>query len=204
MTVAAVYLRVSTERQDEANQEPECLRLVEARGWKPLVVREVESGAKRRPEWEGVLELARRGEARAVVIWSLDRIGRRMFELVGDVRELDRIGCSIVSVREAWLDTTAPTRDLLLSIMGWVAQHERERLVERTKAGLARARAAGKVLGRPSIAISDQAVKLAQRLRLEGRSWRAAAAELRHRELGDYDPATLRRAVQKGSSAAPN
>lgn len=201
---AAVYLRVSTDRQDEANQEPECLRLVEARGWEPLIVRETASGAKTRPEWDWVLELARRGDVHAVVIWSLDRIGRRMFELIADVRELDRVGCSILSVREPWLDTSGPTRNLLLSIMGWVAQHERERLVERTKAGLARARAAGKVLGRPERRLSDKALALAKRLRLDGRSWRATATELRRLELGDFDAAIVRRAVLKGSAVGPN
>lgn len=148
---AAVYLRVSTDRQDGSNQEPECVRLALARGWEPVVVREVESGAKKRPEWGRVLELSRRGEVRAVVIWSIDRMGRRMRDVVGDVAELDRVGCAVVSVREPWLDTSAPTRDLLLAIFGWVAEHERQRLIERTRAGLERARAQGKQLGRPRV-----------------------------------------------------
>jgi DNA invertase Pin-like site-specific DNA recombinase len=146
---AAIYVRVSTDRQDGANQEPDCVRLATARGWEPVIVRETESGAKKRPEWGRVLELARRGQVAAVVIWSIDRMGRRMRDVVGDVAELDRVGCAVVSVCEPWLDTSAPTRDLLLAIFGWVAQHERQQLIERTRAGLERARAQGKQLGRP-------------------------------------------------------
>jgi putative DNA-invertase from lambdoid prophage Rac len=60
------------------------------------------------------------------------------------------VGCvPVLSVREGWLDTTGPVRPLLVAIFGWVAEQERTRLIERTKAGLERARRQGKRLGRP-------------------------------------------------------
>lgn len=165
---AAIYLRVSSKdgRQDEANQEPDCRRVCEARGW-PVgaVYAERESGAKARPVWSDVLELARRGQLRAVVVWSIDRIGRSMWQVVADVRELGRLGCSVVSVREPWLDTGGPTRDLLLAIFGWVAEHERERLRERVRAGLDRARSEGKRLGRPPAGMPASAIEQARRIR---------------------------------------
>ena len=63
--------------------------------------------------------------------------------------ELDRLGVWVLSARESWLDTDSPVRPLLVAIFGWVAEQERTRLIERTKAGLERARREGKRLGRP-------------------------------------------------------
>ena len=146
---AAVYLRVSTDRQDEANQEPECLRVCAARGWTPVLFRERESGTKARPVWQQALDSIHRGECGAVVLWSLDRAGRDRVRLCHDLAELSRKSAAVVSVREPWLDQPAGLmRDLLISILTWVAAFERSRLVERTRAGLARAVAGGKTLGR--------------------------------------------------------
>jgi len=146
---AAVYLRVSTDRQEEANQEPDCLRVCSARGWEPVIFREVESGAKRRPKWDEVKHAVHRGEVGAVVVWALDRAGRDRVRLSGDLAELSRKRAVVVSVREPWVDQpVGPLRDLLIEIMAWVAASERARIQERTRAGLARAVAMGKKLGR--------------------------------------------------------
>jgi DNA invertase Pin-like site-specific DNA recombinase len=161
----AIYLRVSTDRQDEANQEPEARRLALQRypieRFDHVVIREIESGAKDdRPGWSSIIESARKGELHAVVVWSLDRIGRKMWRVLDDVRELDRYLVELVSVREPWCDTSGPTRSLLLSVFAWFAQHEHERLRERTRAGLARAAAQGRFPGRPKL---DHSVELLQR-----------------------------------------
>ena len=198
---AAIYLRVSTDRckcghaptahsecracgrcncsayapdQDESNQEPECRRLCDARGWSdPLVVRERESGAKRRPEWRSLVEKVRKGEVRAVVFWAVDRIGRNKVQAAHDLRELSRFGAQLVSVQDAWLDQPeGPTRSLMVDIMAWVAEGERSRLIERTKAGMRRAAAEGKEIGRPR-ALVDLA--RARALLAEGKSYAAAA-----------------------------
>jgi putative DNA-invertase from lambdoid prophage Rac len=146
----AIYLRVSTDKQDEANQEPDCRRLAEARGWPDAIVfAERESGAKARPVWGHLLELAHQGKVNAIVVWSLDRVGRTMWRTIDDVRALERSGCRLLSVRESWLDTGGPAAPLLLAIFAWVADHERRRLIDRTNAGIARARARGAILGRP-------------------------------------------------------
>jgi DNA invertase Pin-like site-specific DNA recombinase len=170
---AAIYLRVSTDRcrhcrrdshdpddkcsnfepdQTEANQEPDCLRLCAARGWDPVIVRERESGAKERPGWRTVVEMARRGQVGAVVFWALDRIGRKRVQVAHDISELARFRVAIVSVQDAWLDQPdGPLRDLLVQLMAWVAEGERRRLIERTRAGLARAKREGKRFGRPPV-----------------------------------------------------
>jgi DNA invertase Pin-like site-specific DNA recombinase len=69
--------------------------------------------------------------------------------MINTVLELDRLGVPVLSVREGWLDTSGPVRPLLVAIFGWIAEQERTRLIERTKAGLERARREGKRLGRP-------------------------------------------------------
>jgi putative DNA-invertase from lambdoid prophage Rac len=146
---AALYLRTSTDRQTTENQRGEVERLARARGFEPVVYEEVESAAKRRPVFERMMNDARRGEVRAVVVWAVDRLHRSMHGAVNDVLELDRLGVQVLSVREPWLDTSGPVRSLLVAIFGWVAEQERHRLIERTKAGLERARRQGKRLGRP-------------------------------------------------------
>ena len=151
MMRAAIYLRVSTDRQTTANQRAPLLALCAARGWAdPLVVEEVESGAKRRPALDALCERAARGEIGAIVCWAIDRLGRTRCESAERLRQLAHVGCRAVSYRESWLDQPAgPMRDLLIQIVAWVAEEERARLIDRTRAGLDRARAQGKTLGRP-------------------------------------------------------
>jgi DNA invertase Pin-like site-specific DNA recombinase len=154
MTRAGLYARVSTEEQTEENQVRELLQLARARGWEPVVYRETMSGAVRdRPELDRLLGDARAGRLGAVVVWALDRVHRTMVGCITTVLELDRLGVEVVSIREPWLDTAGPVRSLLLAIFGWVAEQERARLIERTRAGLARAREkgtrSGKAIGRP-------------------------------------------------------
>jgi DNA invertase Pin-like site-specific DNA recombinase len=191
--IAAVYLRVSTDRQDEANQEPECLRLCAARGWQARIYRETESGAKRRPEWERVKNAVRTGDARAVVFWALDRAGRNRVQLAHDLGELWRWGAEIASVRDAWVDQPAgPLRDLLVQLMGWFAQTERDRLRERTRAGLARARANGVQLGR------KHAMPEAARARARGLKGSPGAVRrlLKAEGFGNFDRRTVQRAME--------
>jgi DNA invertase Pin-like site-specific DNA recombinase len=145
----AVYLRVSTDRQTADNQLGEVRQLAVARGYEPIVYEEVESAAKARPVLDNMLADVRAGRVHAVAVWALDRLHRSMTGAINTVLELDRLGVPVLSVREGWLDTSGPVRPLLVAIFGWVAEQERTRLIERTKAGLERARRDGKRLGRP-------------------------------------------------------
>jgi DNA invertase Pin-like site-specific DNA recombinase len=124
-------------------------RLAEARGYELVEYEEVESAAKARPVLERLLADARAGRIHAVSVWALDRLHRSMVGAIQTVLELDRLGAQVLSVRECWLDTSGPVRPLLVAIFGWVAEQERARLIERTRAGLERARREGKRLGRP-------------------------------------------------------
>lgn len=148
-TKAALYVRVSTSGQTTENQLPALLQLAEARGWEPVVFEEVGSAVKHRPVFEQVLAAARRGEVRVVATVALDRLGRSMLGILKTVDELAQVGCAVVSLRESWMDTAGPLRDVLTALVGWLAQEERRILIARTHEGLARARRQGKRLGRP-------------------------------------------------------
>lgn len=172
---AALYVRVSTDQQTAKNQLAEVRQLAAARGYEPVLYEEVESAAKARPTFNRMLADARAGRVRAILVWALDRLHRSMLGAIQDVLELDRIGVPVLSVREGWLDTSGPVRPLLVAIFGWVAEQERARLIERTKAGLARARQDGVRLGRPRA--SPLKIEAAVARVRTGSSLRAAARE---------------------------
>ena len=179
MKRAALYLRVSRDDLTVANQLPELERMVAARGLTIIeVFEETVSAAKLRPEHRRMMAAAHAGAFDVVLVWSLDRFGRSMTGNIADVLALDRLGVELVSAREPWLDTGGPVRHLLLAIFSWVAEQERGRLIERTRAGLDRARASGKRLGRPP-RLDAQGLAACARLREEGRSVRAIAIALK-------------------------
>jgi DNA invertase Pin-like site-specific DNA recombinase len=193
---AAIYLRVSKSdgSQSVENQRPEVEQLARTRGFDLAhVYEEQASAAKHRPKYEQMLKDARRGKFSTLVIWALDRFGRSMTGNLTDVLELDRIGVTVVSVRESWLDTGGPVRSLLIAIFSWVAEQERARLVERTKAGLESARRRGAKIGRPRRRVD---VERARELRAGGSTLRQVAAEL------GVGAATLHRALANGAAVA--
>jgi DNA invertase Pin-like site-specific DNA recombinase len=176
--VAAIYLRVSKSdgSQSVENQRPEVEQLARGRGFEVAhVYEEQASAAKHRPIFEGMLKDAKRGKFKALIVWSLDRFGRSMTGNLADVLELDRLGVTVISVRESWLDTGSPVRSLLIAIFSWVAEQERARLIERTKAGLQAARRRGAKIGRPRRRVD---LDRARELRGEGQSLRAVAKDL--------------------------
>src|SRR5262245_42824061 len=99
-----------------------------------------------------------------------------MFETIETVRRLDRAGVEVLSGQEPWLDMAGPARALLLAIFAWVADFERGRLIERTLAGMERARREGKRIVRPERAIP---MTLARSLQEQGLSVRAMARRLK-------------------------
>lgn len=160
---AALYLRVSGGvGQTYENQRPDVVQLARARGLEVVhVFEEVAGAAKRRPEFEKMMLAAHRGVFDVLVVWAIDRFGRNMVTNLSTILELDRLGVEVVSVREPWLDTRGPVRPLLVAIFSWVAQQERERISERTKIGLERARRSGAKIGRPRVTADlDEARKL--------------------------------------------
>ena len=181
---AAIYIRVSTDRQHGANQETETVALCKSRGWKPYTFAEVASGAKNRSVWQSVLARCVRGEFGAVACWALDRIGRTFYAIHDAIRILDAAGVVVATVREPWLLAGAGIdsahRALMVSQFAWAADFERRRIVERINAGLARARREGKTLGRRP-ALDGATAMIACDMRADGASWRDIASELHER-----------------------
>lgn len=187
---AALYLRVSTKEQTVANQLGDLRRLAESRGWEPVVYEETESAVKKRPVFDRLMADAHRGEIGVVCIVALDRLGRSMLGVVQTVLALDHYRCEVVSLREPWLAAGGPSRQLLLAIFGWFAEEERRVLIQRTRAGIDRARAQGKRLGRPPVS-SVLLLGAAERVEERGMSVSAACEEMGVTET------TLRRALAR-------
>jgi DNA invertase Pin-like site-specific DNA recombinase len=147
---AAIYARVSTTEQRVENQLQELRRYCERRGWAGVeFVDHGVSGAKeRRPALDEMLKAAKRRKFDVLVCWRLDRLGRNLRHLILLLDELQSLGVAFVSLAEG-IDATTPAGKLQLHILGAIAEFERGRIQERVIAGLARARAQGRKLGRP-------------------------------------------------------
>ena len=147
---AALYARVSTFDQEPENQLAELRRYTQARGWEATeFVDHGVSGAKdRRPGLDRLVTDAKRRRFDVLVCWRLDRLGRNLRHLILLLDDLQAIGVGFVSLAEG-IDATTPAGRLQLHILGAIAEFERARIAERVRAGLARARAQGKTLGRP-------------------------------------------------------
>jgi DNA invertase Pin-like site-specific DNA recombinase len=123
---------------------------VQARGWNACeyVDRGVSGIKDRRPELDRLVADAKRRRIDTLVVWKLDRLGRSLKHLIMLLDELQSLGVGFVSLGES-IDTSTPAGRLQLHLLAAVAQFEQERIVERDKAGLERARTEGKRLGRP-------------------------------------------------------
>jgi DNA invertase Pin-like site-specific DNA recombinase len=150
MKPIAIYGRVSKDDQTEANQLLALRARVVALGWQAVeFIDHAVSGAKtKRPALDAMLARVRAGEFAVVLAWKLDRIGRDAAHLMALRKELKRLGVGIVTLDEG-IDTTKDGGVLMYGMRALFAEEERERNRERTLAGLARAKAQGKTLGRP-------------------------------------------------------
>jgi DNA invertase Pin-like site-specific DNA recombinase len=156
---AAIYARVSTVEQTTANQLIELRRYVEARGWavQEFVDDGVSGARESRPALDELVKAAKRRRFDTLVVWRLDRLGRNLRHLILLLDELTALGVGFVSLGEG-IDTGTPAGRLQLHILGAIAEFERSRCVERVRAGVARAKAQGKRLGRPRRRVSDSEI----------------------------------------------
>lgn len=151
----AFYLRVSTGEQTTANQRRELEAVAARAGWNVVAVFEDAgiSGAKgreQRPGYDALLKAVTRREVDMGAAWAVDRIGRSMPDLVSFLTELHARGADLYLHQQA-LDTSTPAGRAMFQMMGVFAEFERSMIQERVKAGLARAKADGTKLGRPTI-----------------------------------------------------
>jgi len=164
---AILYARISTSdgRQSLRNQIDELVAVSRRAGWHVAdVLTDEMSGSKgprQRPSFQRLLDAMTRREADVVAAWSIDRISRSISDFVNFVEHAQSCSTTIY-LHQQNVDSSTPTGYALLSLCSVLSQLERALLVERVRAGLNRARAEGKRLGRPMI-VGD----VAERVRAE-------------------------------------
>ena len=154
MKRVALYLRVSTNNghQTTQNQLRELTAIAKAAGWQVVATFEDKiSGAKgrdKRPGLDALMKAATKREFDMVAAWSVDRLGRSLQHLVQLFAEFQSLGVDLY-LHQQHVDSSTPSGRALLQMSGVFAEFERAMLLERIGAGLARAKAQGKQLGRP-------------------------------------------------------
>ena len=189
-TRVAAYARVSTADQDAQNQIAALREHAERAGWTIVgeyVDHAVSGTREKRPGLDRMMADARRRHFETVVVVALDRLGRSLHHLIGLLAELEHLGVRLMSLREA-VDFASPLGRAMYGMIAILAEIERSWIAERTRAGLRRARAQGKKLGRPRV-IGDP-VRV-HRLLANGSSHRAVA-----RILG-VSPGAVRRVAEE-------
>ena len=177
---AALYCRVSTDKQDNGNQLDQLREFASRQGWE-VVAEYVDtatgSGKKERPQFARMMLAASQRKFDLLLFWALDRLSREgIVKTLGYLEQLRTWGCGWRSYTQPFLDTgNEMTNGIVLSVLAAVAKQERITLSERTKAGLQRARRAGKRLGRMAVQVD---LKTAHKLRSEGIGLRGIAQKL--------------------------
>lgn len=156
---AAFYLRCSTVDQHTETQELDLRQLAAQRGLEIVeVYPDYASGAKAsRPALDRLMADARRGKFDVLLVWASDRLARSVTHFLAVLDELNHLGIEFVSFREQ-LDTGGPLGRAVVVIISAIAELERNLIIERVKAGLRRAKAEGRRLGRPPLTVDREAV----------------------------------------------
>lgn len=179
---AAIYARVSTANQDPENQLRELRDVASRMGWQvrlELIDHGI-SGAKGRsdrPAFDRLFQAVQRREIDVVMAWSIDRLGRSLQHLIAFMNDLEATGIALYVHQQA-INTATPAGRMVFSIFSALGEYERELIRDRINAGLARARAAGKKLGRPSN-VNEAVITSVKLLREKGYSIHHIAKELR-------------------------
>jgi DNA invertase Pin-like site-specific DNA recombinase len=179
----ALYARVSKKdsKQDTETQLRQLRQFASTQGW-DVVHEYVDRASGKhsdREQFQKMFAAASRREFDILVFWSLDRLSRE--GTVGTLNHLQRLtgyGVNYRSFTEQYLDSTGIFKEAVIGILAAVAKQERVRLSERTLAGLERARAQGRVGGRPKAEDDAKTVQAVTSLRGKGESIRSIAASL--------------------------
>lgn len=176
----ALYLRVSTDKQETENQAVQLREFAAKQGWE--IVREYVddaiSGTKSdRAGLKQMFEDASKRKFDLLLFWALDRLSREgVLETLQYLRRLESFGVGYKSFTEQYLDSCGVFKDAVIAIMAILAKQEAIKRSERTKAGLARAKASGVFLGRPKRVVATPA-EIA-RLKASGMSLRSIGRQL--------------------------
>lgn len=190
MLAAAAYLRCSTGQQDLKAQRFAVARAAKARGQlipPRLWFEEKRSGRSlERPALQKLRDAVRAGRVGRVYVFRIDRLTRSgIRDTLGLVEEFRRGGAELVSVADGF-DLAGPGAEIVLAVMAWAAQMERNAIGERIKAAHARVKASGGRWGRPR-ALDPKTIREAVDMLTGGESQRAVAAYLKvpRSTLGD-------------------
>jgi DNA invertase Pin-like site-specific DNA recombinase len=161
MKRVAIYLRVSTSKQDTDNQRRELVEVAARSGWNVVKVYEDAgiSGAKgrdKRPGLDAMLKGVNAREFDLVAAWSVDRLGRSLTDLLGILQGLHDKGVDLF-LHQQGLDTSTTAGKAMFQMLGVFAEFERGIIRERINAGLARAKEKGTKLGRRTVKPSVEA-----------------------------------------------
>ena len=181
-----LYCRVSTADQTTDNQRLELEQVADRAGWTiTQTFTDVISGARaKRPGLDALMLAVARKEVDMVMVWDVSRLGRSLSHLVSLLEQFHAKGVNLYFHQQG-IDTTTPAGKAMFGIMGVFAEWERGMIQERVKAGLNRAKAQGKRLGRPPVPpIQIERIK---RLREDGLTYRGIAQKV------DLDVATVYR-----------
>jgi DNA invertase Pin-like site-specific DNA recombinase len=169
MKRVALYIRVSTSKQDTENQRRELEAVADRSGWTIVKVYEDAgiSGAKgrdQRPGLDAMMKAVNAKEFDMVATWSVDRLGRSLTDLLGILQGLHDKGVGLF-LHQQGLDTSTTAGKAMFQMLGVFAEFERGIIRERVNAGLARAKANGTKLGRRRVKPSVEARILGERRR---------------------------------------
>jgi DNA invertase Pin-like site-specific DNA recombinase len=176
---AAIYARVSTagNGQSPEMQVRELREYCERRGWS-VAGEYVDVGIcgaqDSRPELNRLAADAHRRRFDAAIVWKFDRFARSVSHLLRALETFKALGIEFVSLSEQ-VDTSTPTGKMVFTVLGAVAELERSLIAERVRAGLRNARAKGKRLGRPRVAVDIHTIVAA---RARGQSWASISKEM--------------------------
>ena len=178
MKRAVLYLRVSKNEQTIENQRIELERVAAAKGWKVIATFKDEGvsgafGREVRVQYDSMLKQGVQAKFDVVLAWDVSRLSRSLVDLVTTLDELHACGIDLYLHQQA-IDTTTPAGKAMFQMCGVFAEFERGILSERVKAGLNRARAEGKKLGRPMKVAN---IKRILEDRVHGKSIRQIAIE---------------------------
>lgn len=156
MKYAFGYLRVSTDEQTVLNQKLVIEKWAQVNDYKILDFFEDSAISGKIPAidrhaFKEMLSLVRSDRVDSVIVYELSRVGRTFWETLDAIKSIEKYSPLIsCSPKEIFLQTTDPSvRKLMIGILTWVAEREREMLIQRTKDGMVRAKMAGKNIGRP-------------------------------------------------------
>lgn len=159
----ALYVRVSTEEQSLDNQLAQLREYASRQGWQ--IVREhtdlgLSGKNGDRPAFKQMLRDASQRRFDVLLFWSLDRLTREgTMATLSYLTQLTACGIRWHSLQEQYLSSLGPFGDAVVAILAAIAQQERLRISERVKAGLARTRAKGTIVGRPRLAVDVAAAR---------------------------------------------